>query len=549
MPKQRISVFQKTKLWRTLACRTTPNPPSQISNQPTADSKGNIVTKHINISLPNDIVIGKDILELVTSAMYVDPLTIYREYIQNAADSIDDARSRGLYGKGEGLVEIQIDTENRVVRIRDNGVGVPNGEFAMRLTSLGASRKSGTTARGFRGVGRLAGLGYCQSLVFRSRSKGDESVQELRWDCKAFKKLVTDAQFDGGVGDLIKAVATIRTIDDEGWPEHFYEVELIKPARIKNDLLLNEEEIIQYLSQVAPVPFNPKFKFAKKITNFIKEYVLLDEVSIVIGKHKKPIYRPYLNEFSVGETKADAFIDPEFRVIPGINGGVSAVMWILNHGYLGSIPKTSGVKGIKARKGNIQVGDHRTFIPIFPEARFSSWAVGEIHMLDERVIPNGRRDDFEQNAHYTHVIHQMGAIGDHVARLCRSNSVVRNRIKAFDIGAQKIEERLNILEQGVLKKNHIEAIVQEIQGEMHEIKRVADAQILCDEDRNQLAVRHNELESRLKIAKRIKDEVDPFPHLPKKERDIVQKMIGLIYECSTNRIAAKALVDRIMARL
>ena len=37
-------------------------------------------------------VVGKDVLELLSTAMYVDPLTIYREYVQNAADAIDEAR-------------------------------------------------------------------------------------------------------------------------------------------------------------------------------------------------------------------------------------------------------------------------------------------------------------------------------------------------------------------------------------------------------------------------------------------------------------------------
>ena len=31
----------------------------------------------------NEVTVGKDILELLTSGMYLDPLTIYREYIQN----------------------------------------------------------------------------------------------------------------------------------------------------------------------------------------------------------------------------------------------------------------------------------------------------------------------------------------------------------------------------------------------------------------------------------------------------------------------------------
>ena len=32
--------------------------------------------------------VGKDILELLSSSMYVNPLAIYREYVQNAVDAI-----------------------------------------------------------------------------------------------------------------------------------------------------------------------------------------------------------------------------------------------------------------------------------------------------------------------------------------------------------------------------------------------------------------------------------------------------------------------------
>ena len=42
--------------------------------------------------------------------MYVEPLTIYREYVQNAADSIDDARRAGILKEGEpGRVDILFD--------------------------------------------------------------------------------------------------------------------------------------------------------------------------------------------------------------------------------------------------------------------------------------------------------------------------------------------------------------------------------------------------------------------------------------------------------
>ena len=32
---------------------------------------------------------------------------------------------------------------------------------------------------------------------------------------------------------------------------------------------------------------------------------------------------------------------------------------------------------------------------IFKEKRFNSWCVGEIHILDNRIMANGRRDNFE----------------------------------------------------------------------------------------------------------------------------------------------------------
>src|SRR5215469_3808953 len=117
------------------------------------------------------IIVGKDILEVLSNAMYVDPLAIYREYVQNAADAIDEARRTGVLSPRQtGTVEIEIDIERRTVLIRDNGTGIPAAEFENRLTSFGASVKRGTNSRGFRGVGRLSGLAYCQELIFGERA-------------------------------------------------------------------------------------------------------------------------------------------------------------------------------------------------------------------------------------------------------------------------------------------------------------------------------------------------------------------------------------------
>jgi HSP90 family molecular chaperone len=87
--------------------------------------------------LTEPVVVGKDILELLSSAMYVDPLSIFREYIQNAADSLDEADQLGLYPKGtKPSIHITLDATARCAKVRDTGAGVPQASFNRTLTAI-----------------------------------------------------------------------------------------------------------------------------------------------------------------------------------------------------------------------------------------------------------------------------------------------------------------------------------------------------------------------------------------------------------------------------
>ena len=94
---------------------------------------------------PSDekIVVGKDVLELLSTSMYIDPMSIYREYIQNAADAIDEARTKQILKEGlPGKVDISIDEANRIVRIRDNGIGVEQDVFETGLHGIWRERET-----------------------------------------------------------------------------------------------------------------------------------------------------------------------------------------------------------------------------------------------------------------------------------------------------------------------------------------------------------------------------------------------------------------------
>src|SRR5207249_4131790 len=338
------------------------------------------------------VVVGKDLLELLSSAMYIDPLTIYREFIQNAADSIDEAIAEGLYsGKIRPRIDIALDLEGRTARIRDNGTGIPRNRVLRRLTSLGASKKRGTAARGFRGVGRLAGLAYCQELVFRTKSLADDSVYEMYWDFRRLKELLRNLEPDADLASILHEIISLDSASNENFPAHFFEVELRQVMRHKNDLLLNEDAINRYLSQVGPIPFSPEFAFGRKIQQFLEEFNAGNVYRIYVNDSKEPLARPFQIDFEAKKGIKNAAADLETFQIPGIADGIDAVGWILHHDYLGAIPDHLGIKGVRARVGNIQVGDANTFQSVFPEPRFNSWAIGEVHVLTPRIVPNGRR--------------------------------------------------------------------------------------------------------------------------------------------------------------
>lgn len=253
------------------------------------------VTSKPKVLQEDDILVGKDILKLLANAMYIDPLTIYREYIQNSADSIDEARQVGL-SVDEPKIEISLDHSNRTVRIRDNGESIPNAEFVKRITAIGASHKRGRNLRGFRGVGRLSGLGYCQELVFRGKAEGDSKIVEVSWNSRALKEKVRDLNYSGSLTDLIREVVSYKETPASDKKQRYFEVELRKVGRLKNDLLMNEQLIRSYLSQVAPVPFHPDFSFGPEIQEFLSGRGVRPPVRIELNDSTGPIYHRARNQ-------------------------------------------------------------------------------------------------------------------------------------------------------------------------------------------------------------------------------------------------------------
>ena len=497
-----------------------------------------------------EVFVGKDVLELLSSSMYVNPLSIYREYVQNAADAIDDAVAAGLLTSiDDSLIEINLDHIDRRVIIRDNGKGLANREFPTKMLSFGASEKRGTDARGLRGVGRLSGLGYVQRLVFRSRANRDPSVCEAVWDGRVVKQMLGSTDSDIDLETIVRESVTVKQIDPKGYPAHFFEVELHKPRRIANDKLLNETEIEFFLAQVCPCPFSPDFQHGQEIMKLLAPHGRAGKsYAIHINGSDTPIYRPYRDVVAYSETKTSSLGKLKSFEIESIDGDSAAVGWLIHHDYQGAIPVSQGVRGLRARVGNIQVGHDRLFSKVFPEERFCSWTIGEVHVVDARVVPNGRRDEFEANTHLDNIIAHLRPVGSEVARECRVSSRRRNRIKSFEMGADKVYEKLDVILQGAVSEEYTKSIKAEIGALLTEMYKAVEFELFEDSERSVLRARLASIEKAVDAhTKKVKGNI--LDALPQRKRTIYKQVFDLIYECSANQVAAKSLIDRMLDRL
>jgi hypothetical protein len=511
----------------------------------------------MNLQLPieakidrESIVIGKDILELLSHAMYLNPLSVYREYIQNSTDSIDEAENTKAYNNHlTPRIDISISQTDRTVKILDNGIGLKKQNFKKRITAFGASKKRGSEARGFRGVGRLAGLGYCQELIFRTRAAGETEISEVVWDCRKILELLRDDSFKGDLKDVVNYVTEFNKPNLPSYPDHFFEVEMRKLSRLKNDILLNELEIKNYLSQVAPVPFSPNFKHKEQIEIFLSKYNLGKSFDIFLNNSNDPIYRPHQNTLKISDNLIDKFKPPVFYEITGTNGHISAIGWRLDHSYFGAIPNTSYVKGLRVRAGNIQVGNEHLLSDLFSEKRFNSWAVGEIHILDKKIKPNGRRDNFPQSQSYSDLLNQLNIQAQAITKLCREQSVIRNRAKSFEIEKRKIEERLSLLTQSVIPRNLETSLKKEVRSSIATLGKLSNSIGLFGDETPELKKEFEQTQANADKILNNKITDDPLANVASNKKSAYKEIFGLIYECSSNRIVAKTLIDKIIIRI
>ena len=352
-------------------------------------------------------IFGKNVIETLSEGMYDNPLFLYREYVQNSADAIDAAVEAGILEKDDGQIQITIDSDKRQVIFLDNGIGIAKQAVPAMLANIGRSEKDRLKNKGFRGIGRLGGLGYCRTVRFETTVKGEAVKSVLEWDANALHEILVNPKEQIDAGELIKRITTVRTEKTEE-DDHFFRVSLIDIIETSDDLL-DVEDVRKYLSMVAPVPFDyERFRFVSEIETFIKKNGLpkLHEYQVYLNgdEIRKGYETPLRIDGGSKKVETVDVLGVECRLLKHKDKKVGWY-WFCVSRFEGVLPKACWQRCIRLRKSNIQIGEADCLSnhpkrgqALWKEDRGNNYFMGEIHALDERLIPNSRRDYFNQDA-------------------------------------------------------------------------------------------------------------------------------------------------------
>ncbi len=384
--------------------------------------------------------IGKTVLETLTSGMYDDARFIFREYIQNAADQIDEAVEVGiLKDKGEAKIEITIDDRNGKIIIEDNATGISEKEVLQFLGDVADSQKDKNSQKGFRGIGRLGGLGYCSTLIFETSYNGEAIRSKMTLDAKLLKKIIEDRKDTRDAAAAISIVTTVEKAEDD-IDKHYFRVTL---EDVFSPQVLDIRRVTDYLSMVAPVPFSSSFSFGDEVKTYLKSRKLsLDEYNIELNE--ETLFKRYKNTFEEEDGTTSKLIGVDFVDIYNDEQDLIAACW---YGFRDKSNVTIGEanieRGIRIRTKNITIGDETTSNRFFSQPRTNHRFIGEIHTLSDGFVPNARRDYFNENStlqQFEKNAKEIFTQQNLENRLAQTASKLHNRLKEIETYQKSLEE-------------------------------------------------------------------------------------------------------------
>jgi hypothetical protein len=363
---------------------------------------------------PKEIRFGRSMLETITLALYENPIILFREYVQNSLDAHNRAVEAAKPKLRDLLVTITVDEASRTITIRDNGYGIASEpEFRERMLSLGRSHHPVDRTRyiGFRGIGRLSGLPFCNKLTFRNKPAGSAFIHECTWLGEDYRERLSD---ESASGDLATAIQEIVSFDKEAGgtrdrDKHFFEV-VLGGYNADIDAMLKDEKFNENLVRMLPLRYDTRFKGARRIMTRYNAFMNED-----LGRFMIPVQ--FMGESLFKGYDDSCILDSDiiFWEVRGKKkrdqspGDKIGLLWFTFAAHLKD-HKNDQYYGILTRSKNVLMGGNDTFAQVvdsgteyvttFREmAQALRGVYGELLINSQYLSDNSRRDWFLPDEH------------------------------------------------------------------------------------------------------------------------------------------------------
>lgn len=459
----------------------------------------------------SNAVVGKFALDSLTIGMYENEMVVYREYIQNSTDAIDRAMELGwITSLEESQIDIIIDKENKIIKIRDNGIGISEKIVSSTLKDIGNSAKDYSVNRGFRGIGRLSGTAYCKKLIFKTSTRNEDKCSIVTWDCEKLKELLKpNSNNELDLVQVIDACVSVEEVNED-IKKHYFEVKL-EGVDDKNDLL-DEYKVKKYLSQVAPIEIDSrKFYYYSDLNDGIKKFmkdneIPIEEYPIQINRLRITKLYSTVIKGKNGKKDDDHIVAIRKMIIKDENDNKLAFLWYGERRVGKGRINDDDIAGIRYRKNNIMIGNADTVSKLFGDSesqkRFNKYYIGEIYILEKNIIPNARRDDFEDSYYYSIVKEEMSKIAKELILVARKMSDRNNADDKIEKAEIKLDEIKKKLEKKRLTQEEKEVLEKEVEGINNAIKENKRIKENASEKLNELGrkIAINSLEEDKKVS-------------------------------------------------
>lgn len=486
--------------------------------------------------------IGAYVLETLTTGMYVDPLDTVRELVQNASDSIRQAEESRVLSRNAGRVEITIGHNNRSLEIRDNGLGIAAASASAQLLNVGMSEKEIERDAGFRGIGRLAGIAFCDCLRFRTSAKGETTTTVVEFDCVGIRKAICPGnRRRHEMADILAKYSDLSKEKSKN-ADHFFDVALGGIGDTTTQFL-NPAALETYLSTTAPVDFDPHdFLFAPTIQQWVrKNRLTLPTVSLTIAAPatRREVFKPYRNSYQTSHQRSGQF-DVTIKDIAFFPEKVDkdARFWLW-HG-VSDLPGTIGdhrVAGFRLRKNNISLGGPECMAELFREVspsygRFNAYHVGEVHILCPNAIPNARRDGFESAGSWPRIRDEiLPFIRERCGDAYRASSTRNLPVQRIKTSAEKtLLKAQTSTSVGIASEHERDRLLAEVRKAREKVDEWVHSHKKSGEVKNvkPITKRLQDVEAELQdeknfVAKKARSSLDG------KQRKLLQDIVSIIY--------------------